>query len=308
MTTRFEIRKKTILAQLDTPEDAYQDLSPKGSIDEPIRGLINEINALDGLVTTSSCSGRLSVFLEGRKTEHAEEDSATAEELTRAGSGGKGGGGTWLYISHAPFEATATFPHDLTSTFGLEGVYNTSSITPDVSCRYIHFKFEPMILHVLTSSLVSAQRMLTAALTAGFRESGAVGLGSIKTNESNPVVAVRSAGYSFDSIIGFQDQEGHNVPLVDETYLQTLVKIANDRFRINVDRIARFRSALLEAYCTQGSTDGALRPHWEDAEVRRQRKREEGLARQRALRVTEARVDDKISTMADRDSVESVFS
>lgn len=63
----FVRRKETILAQLALPDDEYTDLSPKGTVDAGIRDLIDEINALDGLVTTSSCAGRVSVFLEGRR-------------------------------------------------------------------------------------------------------------------------------------------------------------------------------------------------------------------------------------------------
>ena len=69
MTSRFEVRKQNILEQLDVPDGEYHDLSPKGSIDAPIRDLISEINGFDGIVTTSSCSGRISVFLEGRKAD-----------------------------------------------------------------------------------------------------------------------------------------------------------------------------------------------------------------------------------------------
>jgi tRNA wybutosine-synthesizing protein 3 len=66
MTSRFESRKQKILEQLDAPDSEYHDLSPKGSIDAPIRELIGEINGFDGIVTTSSCSGRISIFLEGQ--------------------------------------------------------------------------------------------------------------------------------------------------------------------------------------------------------------------------------------------------
>jgi tRNA wybutosine-synthesizing protein 3 len=115
-----------------------------------------------------------------------------------------------------------------------------------------------------------------------------VSLSTTKSGESTPMIAVRSAGYSFDSIIGYQDEHGRNVPLVDEKYLQVLVAIANDRFRINVERIARFRTALIDAFKPSGfSTSEATKPDWEDTNARRQRKREEGLARQQALRTTE---------------------
>lgn len=119
---------------------------------------------------------------------------------------------------------------------------------------------------------------------AGFRESGAVSLVSSKAGEANPVVAVRSTGYSFDSIIGYQNTEGHNISLIDESHLQTLVQIANERFKINAERIARFRTQLLDSYRPAPMpTSGLPKPVWEDADARKQRKREEGLARQRAL-------------------------
>lgn len=119
---------------------------------------------------------------------------------------------------------------------------------------------------------------------AGFRESGAVSLGASKLGEANPVVAVRSTGYSFDSIIGYQDEAGRNVSLIDENHLRTLVCIANERFKINVERIARFRTQLLESYRpTSETTSGSSKPDWEDADARKQRKRAEGLARQQAL-------------------------
>jgi tRNA wybutosine-synthesizing protein 3 len=128
-----------------------------------------------------------------------------------------------------------------------------------------------------------AQRIVVAALAAGFRESGAVSLGSTKTGESTPMVAVRSAGYSFDSIIGYQDGEGRNIALVDERYLRTLVDITNERFKVNADRISRFRAALLESYQSKPSTGASSNPDWEDADARKRRKREEGLARQKSL-------------------------
>ena len=140
------------------------------------------------------------------------------------------------------------------------------------------------ILHVLSASLEHAQRILNAGMGAGFRESGAVSLGSSKAGEANPVVAVRSTGYSFDSIIGYQDEEGRNISLIDESHMRLLVGIANERFKINVERIARFRTQLLDSNQSASTTTfGASNPDWEDADARKRRKRKEGLARQRAL-------------------------
>lgn len=146
MAGRFEVRKNKILEQLDAPAGEYHDLSPKGSIDEPIRELISEINNLEGLVTTSSCSGRISVFLEGRKGQIEDAASATEGEESRAGPGGKGGGGAWLFISHTAVEASdSTTRPKYMSMFHLEQVTAEEERIPSVSCRYIHLKFEPMV-------------------------------------------------------------------------------------------------------------------------------------------------------------------
>jgi tRNA wybutosine-synthesizing protein 3 len=122
---------------------------------------------------------------------------------------------------------------------------------------------------------------------AGFRESGAVSLGSSKSGEANPVVAIRSTGYSFDSIIGYRDDKGRNISLIDEGHLRTLVCIANERFKINLERIARFRTQLLDSY-QPALISGPSDSNWEDADVRKQRKRAEGLARQQALQAAKS--------------------
>lgn len=92
----FTRRKETVLAQLALPEDEYTDLSPKGTVDAGIRDLIDEINAVDGLVTTSSCAGRVSVFLEGRKgwplaTAGGQDGQGFAVALGGTAVGGIGG-------------------------------------------------------------------------------------------------------------------------------------------------------------------------------------------------------------------------
>jgi len=79
----FVAKKQKILEQLAVPAEQYDDLSPKGSIDEKIRDLIDEINALEGCVTTSSCAGRISVFLEGkRKSSYGEVENGLEDRVS----------------------------------------------------------------------------------------------------------------------------------------------------------------------------------------------------------------------------------
>ena len=111
----FVAKKSAILHDLSTPASSYEDASPKGSVDIAIVELIDGINKLDGFVTTSSCAGRISVFVEGKKKNEdrqVDEDAAndiegrgqsSQDKETIAGTGGKGGGGKWLYVSHDPF-------------------------------------------------------------------------------------------------------------------------------------------------------------------------------------------------------------
>ncbi len=170
----FRARKREILDRLAVPTADYTDASPKGSVDEGIRHLITEINRREGLVTTSSCAGRVSVFLEGRKKAPAaaaragslsagakpedddgedDEDGEPARSTARlASAGGKGGGGSWLFVSHDPIDVSEQSPADASSRwealFGLgqstDGVEPGDSGARD-SERLIHFKFEPMV-------------------------------------------------------------------------------------------------------------------------------------------------------------------
>jgi len=132
----FAAKKAKILSQLSVPDAEYSDASPKGSVDDGIRDLIDEINALDGLVTTSSCAGRVSVFVEGKKTAEAGDHGQIA------GVGGKGAGGAWLFVSHEPVSETGGWINSLELREPGAGVKDDGTLKDK---RLIHFKFEPMV-------------------------------------------------------------------------------------------------------------------------------------------------------------------
>ncbi|KAF7531706.1 hypothetical protein G7054_g8644 [Neopestalotiopsis clavispora] len=282
----FLQKKSRILDQLSIPDSEYTDASPKGSVDAGIRDLIDEINGLPGFVTTSSCAGRVSVFVEGKKTaDVAGQDNgevipeSSQDELARAatvaGVGGKGGGGNWLFVSHDPVEVEQG--KDLRDVFGINDteVAETSTTGAEDSTRLIHFKFEPMILHVLTASPEHAQLLLRCGLQAGFRESGALNLVAPTGEPVTPIVAIRTMGLGLESLVGIQ--KGNQIQCtVSSEYLQTLHAISHERFAENTKRIQRFRSAVLEASQPPKKKDGT---EWEDAAARRERKRAEGLRR-----------------------------
>lgn len=154
----FVRRRAQILSALAVPASQYEDLSPKGSIDEGVRGLIDEINAGEGFVTTSSCAGRLSVFLEGHKTP-LDGGRLAVQDGKLAGVGGKGAGGRWLFVSHDPV-GIETIKVDIASFLGMKRSGSVDTDTePFAEKRLIHFKFEPMVRYCFffsVSVLISA--------------------------------------------------------------------------------------------------------------------------------------------------------
>ena len=166
----FVAKKTKILTDLASPIEDYDDASPKGSIDTPIIPLIASINTLPQFVTTSSCSGRISVYLEGEKSGgHVEEHTILTGEpseeeakkeivkdkggnVTVAGTGGKGGGGRWLYVSHDPVDLNGLKGGDLMKLVGLATENSASEVT--TRSRLVRFKFEPLVCRFLRSFII----------------------------------------------------------------------------------------------------------------------------------------------------------
>ncbi|PHH65765.1 hypothetical protein CDD81_1492 [Ophiocordyceps australis] len=285
----FTEKKTRILQQLSLPLDEYTDASPKGSVDAAIRHVIDEVNNADGFVTTSSCAGRVSVFLEGKRSRAVDGDGADerlvdgdGQSSQMAGVGGKGAGGTWLYVSH---EAMGTrdvhsWVEALQFTETATGSRRPFSSEQSPQRRLVQLKFEPMILHVLAASLAHAQLLLTCALQAGFRESGAVNLVQA---QQPPIVVVRSTGLAFASLIGYETFEGARIQLVSDEYLEMLATIVDERFAENTKRIERFRLALQSALAGARPKLNPDGREWEDMAARRLRMRDQGLRRKAAL-------------------------
>lgn len=188
----FLARKSAILASLSQPSSIYTDASPKGAVDAEIRALVDALNAHPGVVTTSSCAGRVAVFLEGRRGQQRPRrrgsgahddggDSAAGGGGTAGGGasvGGKGAGGRWLYVSHVPVDvavsalpasasastAPPATPAPLHALFGLiprAAAAATATRRHAGGARYAHFKFEAM---VCTSGLTSPSSSRLAPL------------------------------------------------------------------------------------------------------------------------------------------------
>lgn len=261
----FDIYKGKILKELALNE---ADLSPKGNVDEPIWPLIHLINSLDDYVTTSSCSGRVSVFLEGQKT--------------GSGLGAKGRGGKWLFVSHLPqlnvWESVTNYSHDEEGSDG----YNSQF---DQFDRYVLFKFEPMILHVKCRDWDSACRLFSAAMGCGFRESG-IG--------PNYIVAIR-VSLRLDAPLAVLRQ-GKLEPLVTENYVKHLEKLSLELFDKNFAKMAQLKQAIEEL--------SQKKPQKETKEERRQRKMKEGLERQRQLQAQRSNDTEQIEQSNDTEQIE----
>ena len=155
----FTVKKNAILASLSIPEATYTDLSPKGSVDAPIKPLLDRINALEGVVTTSSCAGRLSVYLEGNKQGKGHEGRGDPKNNEGFGkeseqavvSGGKGMGGKWLFVSHEPVDIhkNSGAKESVTELLGLGssgGHDEALTFNREVDeMRLVRFQFEPMV-------------------------------------------------------------------------------------------------------------------------------------------------------------------
>lgn len=99
----------------------------------------------------------ISVFVEGKKkTDDRQGDEDLANDVdgrgqssqdkeTKAGTGGKGGGGRWLYVSHDPF--TFQDGQDLAAALGM--ARNEDEESTWEGQRLVRFKFEPMVRYFL---------------------------------------------------------------------------------------------------------------------------------------------------------------
>lgn len=150
---QFRQRKVALLTGL---QSNARDASPKGSIDEEILPLVIQLNKYDGVVTTSSCAGRMVCYLEGAKVlTHSSTSSSLDTSTDQASLGGKGGG-RWLYVSHKPYSMN----NDSGSSMNLfddikymepdpKAVMPSGLNIASSSTRFVRLKFESMVSYGL---------------------------------------------------------------------------------------------------------------------------------------------------------------
>lgn len=246
MASPFDQKKASILQEIGITSDIVPDASPKGTIDERCLPIMNVINTHPDMVTTSLCSGRVSVFLEGKKHENQ--------------IGAKGNEGRWIFVSHEP-DALKNW------TDSVDFVYDVAPETSTTTTRYILFKFEPLILHVKCRDSETANMLFSTAMGCGFRETG-IG--------SNNIVGIRIL-IKLDLPIGAL-QGDKLVLFVSKEYLEFITKLSLDRFSENFRKMDQ----LQEAISQMGQY--VKKEEEETKEQRRQRKIMEGMARRDGVR------------------------
>lgn len=207
------------------------------------------------------------------------ETNGNGIENKGAGPGGKGYGNKWLYNAHAPVPERY-----LKNDFSLSDQYQlqpqSADHRPASTSRLIKLNFSPLILHVLCGSLQDAKKLLAAAINAGFRESGVQSLKALDDDEAGVMLAIRTAGLAFETVIGVVEESdnGDEVyrAMVSEDCLKLCTMVVNERFSWNVERRERLRKEIERMKLAGDQTP----EEWEDSEARAARKREEGLRKQ----------------------------
>jgi tRNA wybutosine-synthesizing protein 3 len=193
----FDVCKRNVLGKLDK--------SPKGSIDAPILSLVGAINASLDYVTTSTCSGRISIF--------------STPDATAARAPGR-----WLLVSHALIE-----PGELERALRADAL--AAAVADGLSSVMI--KVEAAILHVQCRSVDAAKSMLRVAIGHGFRESGIVLSASKKV-----MLAVRTTSNMMEAPL-----VRAGCLTVDGAHLAHLHAEANRRLAANLQMLERFERA-----------------------------------------------------------------
>jgi len=129
----FEEDKKKTLKKM-----CFNDKSDKGSVDEPIKSLLDKINKLEGYYSTSSCSGRIILI-----------------KIPKSGSKKEA---EFLYRTHDKAKASE--------------VITVIKKLLNYKDKSVWLRQEPAILHVASRTLKDASKLLRVAGLIGFKRCG----------------------------------------------------------------------------------------------------------------------------------------
>jgi len=137
MISSFSLHKQNFLKKLDK--------SKKGSIDKKIKILVDKLNKKKKYYTTSSCSGRIVLFDQGKSKKKNE--------------------GEWLFVSH-----------DVVGAKEKKKLFDSIQDVNQKENKNCWFRFEPAIMHVNCSDIENAEKLLKLARGCGFKLSGIIGI------------------------------------------------------------------------------------------------------------------------------------
>ncbi len=212
------------------------DRSRKGSVDTAIVDLIEEMNRHPLMYTTSSCSGRVSLF----------------EEDLMGCVGRKGG--EWIYVSHQEPEWNELYD-------AMQRWREGDGTKREGKDKRWNFRFEPFIVACECGTLETARMLVQIGREAGFRESGIV-LGKDRIQAT-----VRSAARTEIPVCE------HGIMLMAESSWDVLLRIVREKFRKNGEKIDAFRHLFHTTFASQTgpsleATPDDRRPAYEDGSLR----------------------------------------
>lgn len=185
------------------------DLSRKGSIDEPIRNLVDIINQNTYYYTTSTCSGRITLIEKPY------------------GLSGQKKGSKFHLNSHILVDYNNI--KSVIDKFLLESKIDERD--DNKNCLWL--KFEPFIMHIQCYDIDKARHLLNIALTNGCRNSG-VTFGKL----NKFMIAVRSTSSMEVPIACDKRFE------INDNYLRYLCEEINRRLAENMEKLAKLQSAI----------------------------------------------------------------
>jgi tRNA wybutosine-synthesizing protein 3 len=184
----FDETKKSMLEKLYKPDKSF-----KGTVDEDAIPIINELNSKNNYYTTSSCSGRISLFYES--------------------SSGK------------KQDAGSTFvKHELVSK---KEVLDALKEIPEET---LWFKMETPIFHVACRTNEDAEKLLGVCMKLGFKRSGITSIGrrvmvEIIFNDKMEVpISMNKNLFVDDKFIGFLVQKANDKFIKNNKLLKSFEK------------------------------------------------------------------------------------
>jgi tRNA wybutosine-synthesizing protein 3 len=151
MSPGFATQKTKFLQQLTAPDASDTNRSPEGSVDVGIRRLVDEINKIDTLATTSSCSGRVVVYLEGRSSSLPRSNLDDDMGISGLAITADGGSNKSLFVSHDPLPLSGKSP--VAPMLGLSDHTNLGVPSSIEGVRWVRCKFESLVGDIFASCL-----------------------------------------------------------------------------------------------------------------------------------------------------------